>query len=77
MMSFFRPSVYAELFRAVRRGFHGGKMPLKLAKMPADFLIRPDGRIHAVHYGRSISEHMSSRDIDNAVNEFAGAPSVT
>jgi peroxiredoxin len=69
MMSFVRPSVYAELFRALRHGFRGGKPSPQLAKMPADFLIRPDGRIHAVHYGRSIGDHMSQQAIELALGD--------
>jgi peroxiredoxin len=69
LMSFARPSVYAEMFRALRQGFRGGKMPAQLAKMPADFIIRPDGRVHAIHYGRSIGDHMSHTDIERALSE--------
>jgi peroxiredoxin len=69
LASFVRPSVYAEMFRALRQGYRGGKPPLQLAKMPADFFIRPDGRIHAAYYGRSIGDHMSQRDIERALDE--------
>jgi thioredoxin-dependent peroxiredoxin len=68
MTSFLRPSVYADLGRAIRRGFRGGKPPAQLAKMPADFFIRPDGRVHAVHYGHSISDHMSLDEVEAALN---------
>jgi peroxiredoxin Q/BCP len=67
MMSFARPSVYAEMFRAARQGFLGGRMPTQVAKMPADFFIRPDGRIHTAHYGRSIGDHMSPGDVERAL----------
>ena len=69
MMSFARPSVFAEMLRALRQGFLGGKMPMQIAKMPADFFIRPDGRIHAVKYGRSIGDHMSREAIECALHE--------
>lgn len=70
-MAVFQPSVYATFFKAMRAGYHGGRMTRHLAKMPADFFIRPDGRIHAVHYGRRIDDHMSHGEIETAVSEFA------
>jgi peroxiredoxin len=67
-----QPSAYRDYFRAFRHGFRGGKMPRQLAKMPADFFIRPDGRIHAVHYGDGIADHLSHGQIEAALNETNG-----
>jgi peroxiredoxin len=70
-MAVVQPSVYRSFFKAMRHGYHGGRMPLQLAKMPADFFVRPDGLIHTAHYGRGIDDHMSHGEIDAAVGEFA------
>jgi hypothetical protein len=35
-----------------------------MAKMPADFLIGPDGRIVEAYYGRDIGDHLSIERID-------------
>ena len=69
LLSFARSSVYLDLFRARRRGFWGGKPPLQLAKMPADFLIGPDGRIRIAHYARSINDHLSPLEIGAALGQ--------
>ncbi|MCI0334289.1 MAG: AhpC/TSA family protein [Planctomycetes bacterium] len=69
-MSVARPSVYAELVRALRQGFRGGKPTFRLAQMPADFLIGPDGRIRIAFYARNIADHLPPREIEDAVNEI-------
>jgi peroxiredoxin len=66
-LSAFRPGFYLDWLRAMRHGFWGGKMPRQLAKMPADFLIGPDGRILIAHYGRSIGDHMPLPQIEEAL----------
>ena len=58
------PSFYVDWFRAMRHGFWGG-VDTDVAKMPADFLIRPDGRIATAHYGRTIGDHLSITDVDD------------
>jgi thioredoxin-dependent peroxiredoxin len=68
-MALVQPSVYRDFFKAARRGFLGGKMPRQLAKMPADFFIRPDGTIHTVHYGHGIADHLSMEQIDAALGQ--------
>jgi peroxiredoxin len=69
LTSFARPSVYRDMGRALREGFLGGKMPLRIAKMPADFFIGPDTRIYVAYYGRSISDHMSTGEVEQALME--------
>jgi peroxiredoxin len=66
-----QPRVYADYAKAFAHGFRGGRMPRQLAKMPADFFIRPDGRIHAVHYGDGIADHMPYGQIEASTSEFA------
>jgi peroxiredoxin len=63
-MALVQPSVYATFARAFAQGFRGGRMPRRLAKMPADFFVRPDGRIHTVHYGSRIDDSMSLTEIE-------------
>lgn len=72
VLSIARPSVYLDLIRALRHGYRGGKITPRLATMPADFFIRPDGSIHAIYYGRSIADHMPNDQIDEALHESTG-----
>jgi hypothetical protein len=48
-----------------------------MAKMPADFLVGPDGRLLLVHYGKNIGDHLSLADIEGALSEFSGPDAVT
>lgn len=70
-LSMLRPSVLAEGLRAWRKGYRGGRLTPRLATMPADFFIRPDGRIHSIHYGNSIADHMRPEEIEKAVQDLA------
>jgi hypothetical protein len=36
----------------------------QMAKMPADFLIAPDGRIEVAHYGVDIGDHVPLDEVD-------------
>jgi peroxiredoxin len=62
-LSMLLPSFYGDCLRAMRHGFWGGMPAWQLAKMPADFLIGPDGRILLAHYGGHIGDHLSIHDI--------------
>jgi len=62
-----RSSVYLDLVRALRHGYRGGTITPRLATMPADFLIGPNGRIRVAYYGRSINDHLSPIDIEGAL----------
>jgi peroxiredoxin len=59
------PSFYADWIRSMRHGFWGGA-GAQMAKMPADFLVGPDGRILLVHYGHNIGDHLSLAEIEGA-----------
>jgi peroxiredoxin len=73
MLSVLLPSFYVDWARAMRHGYWGGVPPLQIAKMPADFLIGPDGRIRKAHYGRSIGDHMPIDEVEDALGVCAGA----
>lgn len=45
-------------------------------RMPADFLIAPDGRIHTAFYGTNMGDHLPFAQIDAFVAEHASARSV-
>jgi thioredoxin-dependent peroxiredoxin len=62
LLSMVKPSFYVDWARSMRYGFWGG-FDVHYATMPADFLIGPDGKIIAVHYGADIGDHMKSADI--------------
>ena len=51
------PSFYRDWIRAMRHRFWGGAA-LRMATMPADFLVGRDGRIAVAYYGRSIGDHL-------------------
>jgi peroxiredoxin len=55
-----KPRVYPMVLRGIRAG--GSPAPRHgetVLGLPADFLIRPDGRVCAVKYGRHASDHWS------------------
>ena len=64
------PSFYVDWVRAMRHGFWGGAA-LQMAKMPADFLIDPEGRIAAAHYGTNIGDHLPLSTIQSFVDAAA------
>jgi peroxiredoxin len=70
LLSALLPNFYADRFRAMRHGFWGGMPPLQIAKMPADFLVGPDGRIIHAHYGRTIGDHLPYALVENALGEL-------
>ena len=43
----------------------------KLARLPGDFLIGPDGRVRLAHYGRDAGDFLMFRDLEMAA---FGAP---
>lgn len=63
------PSFYVDWIRSMRHGFWGGADP-QMAKMPADFLVGPDGRIVVAHYGHGIGDHLSMPQVERALAEL-------
>ena len=53
----------------MRYGIWGG-VDWQMGKMPADFLIGPDGFIIKVHYGRDIGDHLSVTEIESTLNDL-------
>jgi peroxiredoxin len=70
--SMFLPSFYADWIRAMRYGIWGG-VDWQMGKMPADFLIGPDGRILRTHYGREIGDHLAVKDVETILIDI-GSP---
>lgn len=66
LQSMVLPSFYRDWIRSMRYGFWGGA-DRQMAKMPADFLVGPDGRFLLTHYGRDIGDHLSLPAIENAL----------
>lgn len=66
LKSMMLPGFYRDWIRSMRHGFWGGADP-QMAKMPADFLVGPDGRLLLVHYGRDIGDHLPLPDIERAL----------
>jgi peroxiredoxin len=69
LLSMFLPSFYVDWVRAMRYGIWGG-VDWQMGKMPADFLIGPDGRILKVHYGREIGDHLPVAEVEAALNDL-------
>jgi len=44
-----------------------------MGKMPADFLIGPDGRIVKAHYGSEIGDHLPVTEVEAALNELVSS----
>ena len=63
LLSSARPGFYVDWIRSMRNGFWGGAA-WQMAKMPADFLIAPDGRIAVAHYGVDIGDHLPLAEVD-------------
>jgi thioredoxin-dependent peroxiredoxin len=57
LLSALSPRFYVSFVRSLFHGFWGG-MAWHIAKMPADFLVGPDGRLVAANYGRDIGDHL-------------------
>ena len=73
LLSMFLPSFYIDWIRSMRYGFWGG-IDWQMGKMPADFLIAPDGLILKTHYGREIGDHLSIKEVEEALTDL-GLPS--
>ena len=68
-LSMLLPSFYVDWMRAMRYGIWGG-VDWQMGKMPADFLIGPEGRILKVHYGREIGDHLPVTEVEAALNDL-------
>jgi thioredoxin-dependent peroxiredoxin len=62
-LSMLLPSFYVDWIRSMRYGFWGG-VAWQMGKMPADFLIGPDGRILRTHYGSEIGDHLAVQEVE-------------
>ena len=69
LLSTVRPGFYIDWLRSMRHGFWGG-VAWQMGKMPADFLIGPDGRIAIAHYGADIGDHLPFATIDASLRSF-------
>ena len=67
LLSIAKPSFYVSFFRSLVHGFWGG-MAWQMAKMPADFLVGPDGRLVAANYGRDIGDHLTVAQLHALLN---------
>jgi len=70
LLSMALPSFYVDWIRSMRYGFWGG-VDWQMGKMPADFLIGPDGRIIKVHYGRDMGDHLPVAEVEATLKELA------
>jgi peroxiredoxin len=62
LLSTANPRFYVSFFRSLLHRFWGG-IAWQMAKMPADFLVGPDGRLVAANYGRDIGDHLTVAEL--------------
>lgn len=64
MAGLLAPSNVVHAFRAFAKGFAPGRIEGPIDRLPADFLIGPDGRIDRAFYARSAGEHVPLADVE-------------
>ena len=69
LLSTANPRFYGDFFRSLLHGFRGG-IAWHMAKMPADFLVGPDGRLVAAHYGRHIGDHLPVAQLHSLLDQL-------
>ena len=63
-----------EIGRAVlREGYFPGSVEGGIHRIPADFLVSPDGRIAEAHYGRDIGDHLPIARIEQHLARWSPA----
>lgn len=68
-LSMLLPSFYVDWIRSMRYGFWGG-VDWQMGKMPADFLIGPDGHILRTHYGRDMGDHLAVPEVEATLTDL-------
>ncbi len=66
----------AAVVRALRRGFSPGRIDGPVQRVPADFLIAPDGRIAVAHYGKDIDDHLPLETVEAWLHRIQPAPTL-
>lgn len=51
----------------ILRGFFPGSIENEIQRLPADFLIDPQGKIEIAYYGRDIGDHIAYETIENVL----------
>ena len=69
-LSMLLPSFSVDWIRSMRYGFWGG-VDWQMGKMPADFLVGPEGRILKTHYGRDIGDHLAVKEVDEMLTALS------
>ena len=64
------PGFYVDWIRALRYGIWGG-VDWQMGKMPADFVISPEGTILKAHYGRDIGDHLSIAEVEAVLTHLS------
>ena len=58
------PRVITTFFKAKKNGFGPGPQDGPIARIPADFLIDPEGLLWDVFYGKAISDHIPFKTVE-------------
>ena len=72
LLSMLLPGFYVDWVRSMRYGFWGG-VDWQMGKMPADFLIGPEGQIVKAHYGREMGDHLPVTEVEATLSELASS----
>lgn len=64
----------ADIAAAFRRGFLPGRVDGPIQRLPADFLIAPDGSLAVCHYGRDAGDHLPLADIRAFLDDCGRRP---
>jgi peroxiredoxin Q/BCP len=65
--------VIRDALRAMRAGFRPGRIDGPLDRLPADFLIAPDGTVAIAYYAEHQSDHLPVEEIKRWLSAPAGA----
>jgi peroxiredoxin len=76
LLSAARPRFYVDWVRSMWHGFWGG-VAWQMGKMPADFLIAPDGRIAVAHYGADIGDHLPLAKVDAFLRDLTRTATIS
>ena len=71
-LAFLHPGNLPLLLKAFGLGFKMGRREGTITRIPADFLINPDGSLHTVFYGDKIGDHIPIDLVTRFAEEGAG-----
>lgn len=71
MWAMLSTTVIRDALRAMRAGFRPGRIDGPLDRLPADFLIAPDGKVAVAYYAEHQSDHLPVENIKRWLSALA------